>query len=491
MRFALPSKSKRFLRRTWPMTTFVLTGYSSVARTLTGGQTGFLTNADAELVVSGSHAIDSNNTSPDYLTVNGTLAANSNATLSAVNVVGGGMFMIVGPSGFVSAHRGNAIQGNVFNWFYVDNAGTILSGLGDAVNLNRSDSAAWFSVSNTGIIQGHSDGVRLDGGSQISRIVNSGTITGMSGYGIGANYAADSTGTSILHNTGTIIGVSGSYTADSGTGANIIFNAGVMNGDISLGAGNDRYEGGSGKVSGLIDGGDDNDTLSGGALHDDFDGGNGDDTLAGRSGDDALDGDSGNDFILGGDGNDDMDGGADDDTLNGNSGDDSILGSDGNDILVGQDGSDNLEGGADNDTLDGGAGDDVLEGGDGNDILRGRNGEDELAGGLGRDFLTGGQGADNFVFRALTETVVGANRDQILDFEQGVDMIVVAGLSPGVFEFKGTGAFDTAVANPELRLFETATGSTIVQIDANGDGVADAAIRVAGVTGLTVDDFVL
>jgi serralysin len=161
-----------------------------------------------------------------------------------------------------------------------------------------------------------------------------------------------------------------------------------------------------------------------------------------------------------------------------------------NDILVGQDGSDFLDGGGDNDTMDGGNGDDVLEGGDGNDILRGRNGEDELAGGLGRDFLTGGQGVDNFVFRALAETEVGANRDQILDFEQGVDLIVVAGLSPGVFEFRGTAAFAPS-GNPELRVFETATGSTIVQIDGDGNGVADAEIRVGGVTGLTADDFVL
>ena len=472
------------------MTSFVLTGYSNVARTLSGGQTGFLTNADAELVVSGSHAIDSNNTATDYLTVNGTLAANSNNSFSAVNVVGGGMFMIVGPSGFVSAHRGEAIQGNVLDWFYVTNAGTIMSGLGDAVSLDNSDGTAWFRVSNTGTIQGYSDGVRIDSGSFSSRIVNSGAIIGSSGHGIEANYAADSTGTSLLHNTGTIIGVASSYTAGLGTGENNIFNAGVMSGDITLGAGNDRYEGGSGKVTGLVDGGDDNDTLAGGAFHDDFDGGSGDDTLVGRGGDDALAGGTGNDFILGGAGNDGIDGGANDDTLNGNAGDDTILGDLGNDILVGQDGSDVLEGGDDNDTLDGGAGDDILEGDTGNDVLRGRAGEDDLAGGLGRDFLTGGQDADSFVFRSIAEAGIGANRDQILDFEQGVDTIVIAGLSPGVFEFRGTAGFAPS-GNPEIRLNETATGSTIVQIDNNGDGVIDAEIRVGGVTGLTADDFVL
>ncbi|WP_417208438.1 hypothetical protein [Antarctobacter sp.] len=36
-----------------------------------------------------------------------------------------------------------------------------------------------------------------------------------------------------------------------------------------------------------------------------------------------------------------------------------------------------------------------------------------------------------------------------------------------------------------------ATGSTIVQIDNNGDGVIDAEFRKAIVAGLTADDFVL
>ncbi|WP_370738644.1 hypothetical protein, partial [Maliponia aquimaris] len=93
-------------------------------------------------------------------------------------------------------------------------------------------------------------------------------------------------------------------------------------------------------------------------------------------------------------------------------------------------------------------------------------------------------------FRALTETVAGASRDQILDFQKGVDIIVVAGLSPGVFEFRGTAAFAPS-GNPELRLFESATGSTIVQFDADGNGSIDAEIRVANVTGLTAEDFVL
>ena len=130
----------------------------------------------------------------------------------------------------------------------------------------------------------------------------------------------------------------------------------------------------------------------------------------------------------------------------------------------------------------------VLEGGDGVDVLRGRAGEDELAGGLGLDFLTGGADADIFVFRSTAQAGIGAQRDQVLDFEPGLDLINVVSMSPGVFSFVGTAAFS---APNQIRVIETATGSSIVQFDVDGDGTADAEIRVAKVTGLTADDFVL
>ncbi len=471
------------------MASFVLTGFSSTARTLIGNETGFLTNQDAELVVDGADAIVSSGNFVNFLTVNGTLAANSVTNHRAVEAVGAGIEMIVGPSGFVSASNGDTIYATVTSRAYVQNSGTIMSGE-DAVQLSDSDGNAEIRVSNSGLIHALSDGVVVDGGTAFSRVVNSGVIIGQEGYGIYANWQSGSTGNSFLHNTGTIMGGSGSYTASSGTGVNNIYNAGVMNGNIYLDDGNDLYEGGSGQIVGRVYGDQDNDTLAGGAFYDELDGGSGDDMLVGRGGDDYLFGGADEDMLLGGAGNDEMNGGSGNDTLNGNSGDDLLTGENGNDVLVGQDGSDVLDGGDGNDTMDGGNGDDLLEGGNNNDILRGRAGEDNLAGGLGFDLLTGGQDADSFIFRSNAETAVGALRDQILDFEQGLDTIVVAGLSPGVFEFRGTAAFAPS-GNPELRLFETATGSTIVQLDSNGDGATDAEIRVANVTGLTAEDFVL
>ncbi|WP_417208016.1 calcium-binding protein [Antarctobacter sp.] len=386
------------------------------------------------------------------------------------------------------------------------------------------------SIVNEGTIHGETESAIYVRGGTNTRIENHGTMTAngsqgtiefhagtnsyilntgiMSGVGQTTANATILTRSTVLVNSGTISSAEGRtvvFESDDNTvrnsgsifgqvsfqgGADTVINTGQI-GSVTLGGGADAYHGfGNGVTTGEVQGNAGNDTLAGGNLADHLVGGEDDDKLVGRSGDDTLDGGTGNDFIQGGTGNDYIEGGADNDTLNGNADDDTLNGDAGNDLLVGQDGSDVLDGGANNDTLDGGNGDDVLEGGTGNDILRGRNGEDDLAGGEGKDFLTGGQGADNFVFRSLADAGIGADRDQILDFEQGVDLIVVAGLSPGVFEFRGTAAFAPS-GNPELRLVETASGSTIVLLDNNGDGTQDAEIRVANVTGLTADDFVL
>ncbi|WP_300442627.1 calcium-binding protein [uncultured Mameliella sp.] len=470
------------------MPNFVLgPGNYTAQQTLTGGQYGVLSTSTSALVVL-VDAIVSTGTSENDLIVNGFVASTLTGA-SAVDATGHGINIQVGPAGFLSSADGDTIKARVDSTFSLRNAGTIIS-QSDAVQATASDGGASMYFTNSGVIQARLQAVQFDSGTVTSTLINSGTLISDASIAVYHNYLAASSGTAYFNNTGEVIGRAVSYSASVGTGANIVSNSGKMVGDIYLGEGNDRYEGPDGVVNGLVRGEEDNDSLSGGIYADIFDGGSGDDLLVGRGGDDLLSGGSENDTLLGGAGNDLLDGGLDDDTLIGNGGDDTLSGSSDQDLLLGQDGSDSLDGGAGNDTLEGGAGDDILDGGSGNDVLRGRSGEDELAGGEGLDFLTGGQGADTFVFRAVTETPAGALRDQILDFEKGLDLITVAGLSPGVFEFRGTTAFDPS-GNPELRLLETATGSTIVQMDTDGDGNADAEIRVANVTGLTVDDFVL
>ena len=388
--------------------------------------------------------------------------------------------------------------------------GTVSSG-GVILDIDGQAGSVNYSIVNTGLISTRPGTELIDESTQLGQteIFNSGTIIGgnidMSGDGSSKlvnsgviqtrfiNMDADKGATVINH--GQMIDTGGSdgdriiSTSVTFSVVDKVVNHGEITGGIGLNGGGDWFENvGEGVLNGDVNGGTGDDTLVGGSASDSFLGGGDEDLLVGRGGDDLLNGGLGDDTVYGGAGDDEILGESDNDVLNGGSGNDSVIGGSGNDILVGQDGSDFLDGGNDNDTIDGGDGNDILEGGLGNDVLRGRAGEDELAGGTGLDFLTGGADADIFVFRTTAQAGIGANRDQILDFEQGLDLINVVSMSAGVFSFVGTGAF-TAIN--QIRVIETANGSSIVQFNTDADLAAEAEIRVAGVVGLTADDFAL
>ncbi|MEM6502737.1 MAG: DUF4347 domain-containing protein [Cyanobacteria bacterium P01_C01_bin.89] len=195
---------------------------------------------------------------------------------------------------------------------------------------------------------------------------------------------------------------------------------------IDGGAGNDRIFGGAG--SDLILAGSGNDIVRGNSGNDQIDGGSDNDILLGDRGDDFIDGGEGNDFIRGGDGDDSIGGGSDGDFVLGEGGGDLLAGEEGADQLFGGDGNDSLDGGEGNDQLNGGDGDDILFGNDGNDSLAGEEGADLLEGGAGLDTLTGGVGADTFGVDIdfLVEDV--GETDVITDFEDGTDLMAIAGL---------------------------------------------------------------
>ncbi|CUH77359.1 calcium-binding protein [Tropicibacter naphthalenivorans] len=294
-------------------------------------------------------------------------------------------------------------------------------------------------------------------------------------------------------------------------------------------AGNDTLTGGLG-----------NDTLDGGHSHDSLSGGDGDDRLEGGYGNDTLDGGAGEDtavysgfgggitvnlntsggqytgaagtddlsnieHLIGGDYNDRLTGTTQDNRLFTGNGSDRAFGLGGDDTLVGGAGADTLQGGNGvdllqgydaRDFLDGGAGADELDGGSGNDTLRGGTGSDVLSGGKGRDILIGGTAVgttypgdgevDFFVFEDPSTSGTGAARDIIRDFEQGLDMIVLADL--GALTFVGTDLFDGKAG--ELRYAQTGN-YTIVQVDMDGDARADFEIRLDGLYALTEDSFIL
>lgn len=173
-------------------------------------------------------------------------------------------------------------------------------------------------------------------------------------------------------------------------------------------------------------------------------------------------------------------------TVWGSAGTDIVFGEGGNDLIGGKDGDDELHGGAANDSLYGDGGNDILYGDDGRDNLHGGAGNDILIGGANYDQLYGDGGADIFRFLAVTDSSA-AEPDLIVDFSHAEgDTIDLAAIAP--FAWLGTGAFTNHAG--ELR-YSVSGGDALVEADVNGDGLADLAIRLKGVTALGADDFLL
>ena len=135
--------------------------------------------------------------------------------------------------------------------------------------------------------------------------------------------------------------------------------------------------------------------------------------------------------------------------INGSSGDNALYGEQGNDTINGGRGDDEIYGGEDNDTINGGAGD---------------------------DWLDGGPGADIFVFES------GGGNDVIMDFEDGVDKIVLKGFKT---------ADGTAATLADFALTDATAGDSDFVIkftEEQGGG----SITISGVTtGIDSGDFMV
>ncbi|WP_323771421.1 calcium-binding protein [Antarctobacter sp.] len=361
----------------------------------------------------------------------------------------------------------------------VHNAGTISGGSRAAVD-SFIDAVTPLVVRNTGTLTSDQTAAISTSNDSAVSLFNSGLIIGGAGTAL-------STGTTKVDRVTNLGQIEGNVLLAGGN--DVMVNGGTVIGNVDLGSENDLFRAtGDGIVTGQVIGQTGNDTLIGANGNDNFAGLAGADLLVGHGGDDTLSGGADADLLSGNAGDDSLDGGTENDTINAGGGNDTLLGGDGDDVLSGQAGDDLIDGGLNNDILDGGDGVDTLLGGAGDDQLRGRDGVDFLTGGAGRDVLSGGSDADTFVFGALTDSVVGANRDVIVDFEKGIDIINLVNVVPGVLSFRGTAGF-TASGTAELRLQETAGGSTLIWVDADGNGTVDMEINVAGVQGLTADDF--
>jgi len=197
------------------------------------------------------------------------------------------------------------------------------------------------------------------------------------------------------------------------------------------------------------------------------------DLIQGTDQDDTLSGGGGRDVLIGSDGNDRLDGGGDADVMVGGRGDDVYFVSERNDLVMefpdsgadtvyssgtyglpsfvenavllgeeavglvgnelpnflqGNESANGIQSGAGDDVVFGRGGDDFLIGGDGGDYLDGGAGNDVLEGGSGHDMLVGGAGEDVFVLRR------GEQHGVILDFEGWYalygDLLLLDGFGP-------------------------------------------------------------
>ena len=384
----------------------------------------------------------------------------------------------------------------------------------DGILLGSSNSGN--SVTIAGHVIGGDSGINNSSGDDNTvRITAGGVLEGTSvAYAFGGDLGTQST----LVNHGTILGGTGGAVVNSsndpalaftnagltdgdvtlGTGTDSIVNSGTILGAVDLGGGADTFTMlGSGTVTGDIAGGAGNDTFRGGSLSDRFLGGDDNDTFYGGGGNDLLYGEAGNDRFFA-----DTDASAD--TYNGGDGNDTVnyllssagirlnfalnyalgteigvdrliaienaTGGAGNDSLTGSDTTIALAGGAGDDILFGGGGNNTLDGGDGNDVIRGFAGFDKITGGAGNDTLTGDFNADTFIFAN------GFGKDVITDFD----------------EFNNSEKINLAAVT-NITDFADLTANHLTQVGANAvitDGADTITILSANIADLDANDFI-
>jgi Ca2+-binding RTX toxin-like protein len=167
-----------------------------------------------------------------------------------------------------------------------------------------------------------------------------------------------------------------------------------------------------------------------------------------------------------------------------------IIGNTLNNVLAGATNTINL--------IIGGDGADQIKGFGLNDNLQGGNDNDKIIGNGGSDTLTGGAGNDVFKYRNANDSGLGGLADRIADFAIGADRLNLVNIDANVgtagdqaFAFAGTGAFTGGGAG-SIR-YQNSGADLLVQIDINGDSIADMEIVLQGLNGqtLTAADFVL
>ena len=126
---------------------------------------------------------------------------------------------------------------------------------------------------------------------------------------------------------------------------------------------------------------------------------------------------------------------------------------------------------------------DELNGREEADLLMGIKGKDTLYGGSGADVLIGGKGKDRFLYTAVEDSLANEEgRDHILDFGKK-DKINLQALADEL-QFIKKGKFSGTAG--EVRFAEET-----LSLDIDGDGTADFAVALPGVTKLKGSNLLL
>ena len=161
-----------------------------------------------------------------------------------------------------------------------------------------------------------------------------------------------------------------------------------------------------------------------------------------------------------------------------------VAGTAGPDILPGLMGNDTLNGFAASDRLLGGDHQDKLSGGNGNDTLNGGNGKDTLRGDFGGDSLAGTGGKDKFVFQNIAESLAAAP-DEIFDFNPFIGEQIDVSAIDANLGLAGDQAFFfvagfSGAAGQAVRTYFAGPNITTLELDQNGDAVADFHLVIRG-----------
>lgn len=398
---------------------------------------------------------------------------------------------IYGPQGYGVANgvtTGDTTWGFNGSWY-----GSVPSSSGPALGYSNSAYAAMSTMLDTNAIC----------------IVDGGGIDTLDLSGFSDNTVIDVSEALATSTTGSISSV-------AGLTGNLTIAAGTIIENVLGGAGGETVIGND--ADNDLKGNGGNDTLYGGNNDDKLYGGRGADKVYGQDGADRLYADTGNDELDGGTGADwlcikgstnsvvnlakttaqstgfgkdiirnieHVSGGKGVDRLYGTESANTLKGNNGNDILKGKDGSDRLYGGSGNDNL---------FGGNSNDILKGDTGKDRLQGGDGRDYLYAGADTDRdvMVFKDISETANGTQRDRIYQFHSGEDDIHLRSIDANLsvdgdqsFLFSEFGAAANSVWVKDKQ------ANLLVRGDVDGDALYDFEILVVGVDSLYANDFVL